>query len=245
MNTDSRMVRRGSNAPTQILSSFVIDHIVKNFSPEQVSYFIAHKDEFLENFQKAFFVKDDYSEIKFSWVTFYKRFFNLELNFDSLVIPPKPSGEFWSLYIVVRGLTLLRADYALKKMFGGAYFYMPPDSLTSKMKSTREPVTSYAVWVKSVKKPEMLRSSASVLGDIESTLKNSITLLEMILVEMKYYFDTGIRLSSEYSTVCMGSCCEEQFPLFAYHNNQPWIIPVSTNMKYLVNPKYGIRPVCV
>jgi len=150
--------------------------------------------------------EEDISSILKDWQKFYKELFGLEIDFSKLVIPVKKKG-FDRLIVVAPGMTPERLYGKCKELFPS--WKWTNDNLDKIVISERTAKNSaYAVWFQNtVEADENLKNlSAYILKD-----KNipGITLEERLLMELKYFKETGKHLDINNITLCAGSRCSD------------------------------------
>ncbi|MCR4334708.1 MAG: hypothetical protein NUV47_03220 [Patescibacteria group bacterium] len=136
-----------------------------------------------------------------SWTLFYREEFNQTLDFSVIQIPEKREG-FNRLIIVPKGMTMNRAYKACEKHFPCWRYNNDLD--TAVPTNDRTPSESYAIWVRDrVEADEELKKLSA--NDLVEQKVGGITLLERILLELKYFRETGKHLDIKNVTLCSGS----------------------------------------
>lgn len=141
----------------------------------------------------------------------YQRFcrevFGLETNLSKVVVPNQRSG-FDQLLVVAQGLTIGRVLEVCRQNFPVDCYLDNPDEQI--VKNDRSPdKASYAIWVRDrIEADEELKNrSANQLRDDKVPIE---TLLERLLHELKYWYETGGKNNGQHLdiqnwTLCAGS----------------------------------------
>lgn len=136
-----------------------------------------------------------------SWRDFYKTHFTIDIDALSLVIPDSIPG-FDRLIVVARGLSPHDVFKVSHRVFGGNC-HGQLDGIV--LKDERMPKDdSYAVWVRDSVEPDEEFTNASAEHLRQRGIKG-ITLLERLLLGLKYHEETGRHLDNETWTLCAGS----------------------------------------
>ncbi len=143
------------------------------------------------------------TDVKSDWVEFYRRYFRLTVDFSDVQILDDTRG-FDRIVLIPKGLTIGRAIKALKKQFP-VWTYR--DDLDDEHVPTndRKADRNYAVWFRDNVEAdaEFANTSANQLQDRKI---NCITLLERLVMELKYWAETGgEHLDINNWTLCAGS----------------------------------------
>lgn len=121
-------------------------------------------------------------------------------DFSSLSIPKQRKG-FDRLIVVARGLTIEQAFQQCQKHFP-CWKYTDRDLDVAVTTNDRNPKNGpYAIWV---------RDRIEADQDLEQK-HIPITLLEWLLLELKYFLETGQHLDIQNVTLCSGSRCADGF----------------------------------
>jgi hypothetical protein len=131
------------------------------------------------------------------WQVFYR------CDFSDINIPAQKEG-FTRLVIVAQGMDLQRAFSKCKQMFpsgkyggGSLDTAVPTNDRDSKN-------GSYAIWMRDrVEADEELSNKSA--NDLKQESIKGITLLERLLLELKYFGETGKHLDLKNWTLCSGS----------------------------------------
>ena len=161
--------------------------------------------------------QDEDTEKQFqSWLRFYRKVFNLEFeDATEIVIPPRLPGFSW-LIVVPRYVDLRGVLEACKERFEvEVKFYS--DIASAVVANTRSNKNrGYAVWIRhrQITDDRLLGLSVQELEDIGA---NTMTLLERLLAELKFYTETGRHLDQTKLTLCAGTRLEgDYFPTVAW-----------------------------
>ena len=141
-----------------------------------------------------------------AWQTLYKKRFGADSDFLSLVVP-KSRSDFGQL-IVVRGLAIEQAFQQCCECFHcRKYTYRMLDNIISS--NDRKPKGgAYAIWVRNRIEADKEHRKCSAQYLFQEHIPG-ITLLERLLLEMKYFRDTEQHLDVENITLCSGSRYED------------------------------------
>lgn len=185
------------------LASFIAGVLAK-LSFEQVDTLLKNKNGLLrKKLQEVFEVAlDPLMEVRLEWEKFYLDHFGITVDFSGIEIPKQPTGGSWRLIFVPKGLTLNATIVAMQKHF--EVWVYTEDLDGNVPTNTRTSATSYAVWVQvgDEPDPEYLGQSTRT-ADMEG--KIGITLLERLVLGLKYFIEIGKHLDIEVVTLCTGS----------------------------------------
>lgn len=135
------------------------------------------------------------------WETFYREEFGERHDFSGVKIPEKKAG-FNRLIVVARRMTPNRAYAACEKKFPCRRY--ADDLDTAVPENDRTPAEHYAILVRdSVEADEELKDLSA--DDLAEKEISGITLLERMLLELKYFRETGRHLDIKAVTLCSGS----------------------------------------
>lgn len=188
------------------LAGFITEKIIKGSSVEQVEYWLGHKKELSKNLNLVFSLipEDEYSAEREEWKNFYKQQFDWDVDFSQVIIPVKPEPELgnWRLIFISKGLTINLAFSQASKLFQTWKYAEDLDkAIPVNIRNTQN---SYAIWVKDGVEPD-----AEFLGQstkkADPDMKKGITVLEGIILEMKFFLETGNHLNIKGVTFCSGS----------------------------------------
>ena len=136
------------------------------------------------------------------WSAFYRNEFGLTVDLSSVVIPPHQSG-FDRVLVIPRGLTINQVIAAMRKHFS-VYLYtndLDRDVPTNE----RDPKTgAYAIRVRDrVEADEELKDLSA--NQVKQMGFATLTLLDRLVYELKYYSETKSHLDIGNITLCSGS----------------------------------------
>lgn len=187
------------------LAGFIVD-VLSRLSFEQVDNLLKNKNTILrqklvEVFQAAI-ATDMYSGIRAEWQKLYKDHFGLDVDFSEVSVPTKPTEGSWRLLFIPMGLTLDTTLAMMRRQFKVCVYIEDLDKNISN--STRTSVTSYAIWVWDGLEPdERYLGKSTRWADMAGTI--GMTLLERMVLETKYFTETGKYLDEKGVTFCTGS----------------------------------------
>lgn len=163
--------------------------------PEELSLFLKKQNPFEINI----------SRILEDWDGFYGKVLGIKLG--DIQVPDHQPG-FDRLIVIAKGLTLNQALGACKERFN-SWSYIDDDDFDGAVPTNdRESSKAYAIWVRDrVEADEELKNKSA--NDLEEEGVLGITLLERIILELKYYQETGSHLDREKITLCSGSRCSD------------------------------------
>jgi hypothetical protein len=141
------------------------------------------------------------TDIESEWLEFYRKYFRLSVDFSDVAIPDDPGG-FERVIFVPKGLKFTQAIKALREKFE-VYLYTEDldREVAGNVRTTDE---SYAILVHArVEADEELKSISA--NQLKDQRVNSITLLERLVFELKYYSETDQHLDIQSWTLCAGS----------------------------------------
>ena len=178
-----------------------------NLSLEELSLFLQRKNPFEKVTSASDFLAD--------WTSFYKKHFNLKVDFSEIKIPEKPTEGKWRLLFIAKGLTNNKVYDACKRKFPcDKYTDMTLDEVV--LKNNRDPKDgSYAIWVRDVVEADEIYKNKSANQLAKDGIKG-ITLLERMLLELKFFAETEKHLDINNWTLCSGSCYVDDLVPDAY-----------------------------
>lgn len=138
-----------------------------------------------------------------SWEDFYREYLGMECDFSDVVIPEKQDG-FDRLVIIAAGLLMQQAYDDCKEFF--PCWKWTDGSLDEAVPTNdRDPQDgAYAVWFRD--RVEADEELASVSADqLRERGVTCVTLLERLVLELRYFSETGEHLDRETVTLCAGS----------------------------------------
>ncbi|MDD5749449.1 MAG: hypothetical protein PHO91_01520 [Patescibacteria group bacterium] len=157
---------------------------------------LAHAKAFTEH-RNPFAISDIQSE----WQEFYRKYFRISVDFSDVSIPADPGG-FDRVIFIPKGLKLNDVLRAIRKQFP-AWSYeedLDKDVIENIRKSDR----NYAILIRErVEADEELKNISA--NQLKQQGVNAITLLERLVLELKYWSETGQHLDVSNITLCAGS----------------------------------------
>lgn len=185
-------------------TSLVIPNLPRNFRPDRLDYYVGPgKGELKERLLAAFsddLVQAETDPLK-QWEALYQEEFGETHDFSGVKIPEKKEG-FNRLIVIAKGMTLNRVYDACAKKFP---CWRYTDNLDKAVPTNdRTPTEHYAIWVRDQQEAdeELKNLSADDLAEQKIT---GVTLLERMLLELKYFRETGKHLDIKNVTLCSGS----------------------------------------
>ena len=138
------------------------------------------------------------------WQQFYHDLFGLEIDLLGLSVPAKKKG-FDRLVIVVQGMTLQRLyDNCVKLCPCWKWTDDDLDKIVQSERTAKD--GTYAVWFRDVVEADEELKNLSA-NDLKEKGIPGITLEERLLMELKYFKETGNHLDIKSWTLCSGSRC--------------------------------------
>ncbi len=148
-------------------------------------------------------VSSDTSSVISDWQDFYKKFFGLNIDLSGVKIPEHALG-FDRLIVVPQGITLNQVWKVCARQFN-CWKYTDSDLDSAVPTNNRDPKSgAYAIWVRDVVEADKEMKNLSADDLKERTIKG-VTLLERLLLELKYFSETGKHLDISNWTLCSGS----------------------------------------
>lgn len=184
-------------------TSLVIPNLPRNFRPDRLDYYVGQgKSELKEKLFAAF--ADDLiheeSDPHKQWEALYREEFNETRDFSGVIIPTR--NGFTRSVIVAKGITMNLAYEACAKKFP-CWRYV--DDLDKGIPTNdRTPTEHYAVCVRDRQEADEELKNLSA-ADLTKKGMKGITLLERLLMELKYFRETGKHLDIQNVTLCSGS----------------------------------------
>ncbi len=180
------------------LASFIAGVLEEIYSAKQIQYYLQNKSHLRHRLFETF--TSEFVEIRKDWEKFYKDEFEKEIDFREVIIPPKPKGNYRLLFIA-KGLTP-SVVFMVWKFKKASYVY--GKTIDSKIASGRCAVESYAIWAKDTREPDANFLGKSV-NETDPNMRNGITLLERMILESKFFAETGEHLDINGITMCSGT----------------------------------------
>ncbi len=134
-----------------------------------------------------------------SWQTLYRQEFGIEIDISKIRIPKRVPG-LDRLIVIAQGLTLEKIVSVLKKKMTVWQYASNLDTIRSDRKTTQ----TYAIWVRDLQEADEELKNKSA-NDLKQEGVNCITLEERLLLELKYFLETGKHLDEKNWTLCAGS----------------------------------------
>lgn len=184
------------------LAGYITECLASILSTNQIDFWYGNKKELKKKLREVFSIHDEYAVIRTEWEEFYKDQFNWTVDFLSVIIPPKPAEEGWRLLFIAKGMTMNLAFAIAIRLFKAWRYNDDLDKVI--LKNARTTNENYAVWVRDGVEPdaECLGKSAR---QADPDMKIGITVLERIMLEIKYFLETGNHLDYKGITFCSGS----------------------------------------
>ena len=140
------------------------------------------------------------------WQQFYHDLFGLEIDLLGLSVPAKKKG-FDRLVIVAQGMTLQRLyDNCVKLCPCWKWTDDDLDKIVQSERTAKD--GTYAVWFRDVVEADEELKNLSA-NDLKEKGIPGITLEERLLMELKYFKETGNHLDIKSWTLCSGSRCSD------------------------------------
>ena len=182
------------------------------FTFDQAKYWLSHRNELKKKLKDVFSIYDNFGDTRNEWGKFYKTHFEWDVDFSQVLLPEKP-GEEWRLIFIAKGMTMNKAFARCKKLF--ATWQYSDDLDKAVPKNARVASDHYAVWVWDGVEPEV-RYLGKSTHSVDPDMKLGITVLERIILEIKYFSETGNHLDIKGVTLCSGSRSSDGCVPFAY-----------------------------
>lgn len=202
MNNDTNSEAFAIAARTIDVASSAGMYLARHLTLEQLNYWQAHKKDMHTKLREAFKIPDDpFASTRLDWQAFYKKRYGWDVDFSQVFIPSQPSAAH-RCSIVAKGMTT-------DKIYDAWPF--PKWKYVSESLDTAVPTNirtstngHYAIWVLDGVEPD-----AKFLGkstqDTDAEMKVGMTLAERLLLEDKYFDETGKHLDIIGGTFCSGS----------------------------------------
>ncbi len=183
------------------LSSAILEAIPANLPTSTAQYWIGNKKKLQKILREALGVQPFFDYLA-DWQDFYRDVFNLEFDFSEISIPDKKSG-FDRLIIVAPGMTPQVLFNKCSELF--STWKYTDKSLDEVITSDRTSANgAYAVWFRDrVEADEEMKNIYA--NQLKKQKVISITLEERLLMELKFYQETGKHLDVSNITLCAGS----------------------------------------
>jgi hypothetical protein len=200
-DTASRIITSGQ---MKDLGSALMQGVPKDLAFKYAEYWIGHKKDLALEIKTVLESAERRLNLEFKlfidqWKIFYDKYF--QLDFSNLEIPEKQSG-FDRLIIIAQGLTLNQIHGVCSKQFACDKYTDDLDKAIVKNDRTSE--QAYAIWVRDRQRADEELKNLSA-NDLAEKNIPTITLLERLIYELKYWDETGQHLDINDITLCAGS----------------------------------------
>ena len=189
-----------SFAKFALLASLVTKFLTEHLTDEEVTNLSQDSEGTARKLRAAFcqgHVFDQYADVRGDWERFYKRHFDIDVDFSKVAIPP---GE-GRILIIARGMTANKVFLACEKSFR---CWKYTGDLDAGVSNTRAATEHYTIRVLDGAEPdaEFLGKSPSVA---DPDMKIGETLTERLIHGLKYYEETREHLDVIGISYCSGS----------------------------------------
>ncbi len=191
------------------LASFIAMFLASILSSEKLKYWQGHKNEMKTKLREVLSVVfedvltdvvDEWGDVRRDWEAYYKKTYQWAVDFSEVIVPPKPEGV-WRLVFVAKGIT---CDKVYNSWIFPKWKYMNGGIDGAVSTNIRTASDHYAVWVRDEVEPD-----AEFLGkktnQVDAGMKIGMTLLERMILEGKYFDESGKHLDVVGGTFCSGS----------------------------------------
>ncbi|MFH1668246.1 MAG: hypothetical protein ABH884_04485 [Candidatus Komeilibacteria bacterium] len=139
--------------------------------------------------------------ILLEWQEFYRKYFRITVDFSKVVIPENPGG-YSRVILIPKGLKFSQVIKALRRRFKVSLYREDLDKdVIDNIRSTSQ---SYAILIRDrVEADEELKNLSA--DQLKVQEQDIITLMERLILELKYYDETGEHLDIQNWTLCAGS----------------------------------------
>lgn len=135
------------------------------------------------------------------WQEFYRKYFRLSVDFSAVQIP-EDKEDFSRVLFIQEGLTIGQVIKGMMKHFPvWTYTEDLDQDLTENDRNTK---TSYAIRVRDRVEADQELQNLSA-KDLQKQEIKTLTLLERLVYELKYYSETNEHLDVDNITLCAGS----------------------------------------
>jgi hypothetical protein len=182
----------------------LIVKVVKGLDRTTVQYWIGHERELLAGLKKALIREFEVVDDKLAdWSKFYEEVFGLELDLTQVGLPAEREGFGW-IVLVAKDLTLNHVFEVCRKRFAGKARRYYDDLDRAVVKNDREPIETYAIRVRDrVEADEEHKGKSANTAD--SAGIKGVTILEHMLLELWYHWQTSQHIDVSSLTICPGS----------------------------------------
>lgn len=146
---------------------------------------------------------EDIAVIKLRWQNFYKKYFNLNLDFSAVEVPDYQLGFDWIIFIP-QGLAIQQVLKVIKKKMK---VYLYKDGLSDKDIASNDRDAKnghYVVRFGKVSEADEETKNLSA-NDLAKQKITGCTLLEGLVMTLVYFEETGEQLDINNFTLCSGS----------------------------------------
>ncbi len=186
--------------PRGIIAGYVAAHIFSKLTNSQIEYWEAHKTELSRKLDEVFGIIDEFADSRRNWAKFYKDEFGWTVDFNSVIIPPRPNKEgLWRLVFIAKGITPNKVFKAWR--FKKVDYDVDLDNV---LINKRNSGTHYAIWVSANENPDEKYLNESV-EQADPVMEIGITLLERMVLGSYHFNVTGKHLDTGGATLCSGS----------------------------------------
>ena len=177
----------------------VLQQLGRDIDPDKARYYIRNKSQLGKDLRKLGIHKVPEFD-RAEWESFYFKHFSHTVDLSGLHVPPKPD-YLCRAVVIIPGVTNNIVFDACTKAFKTWRYTNDLNTVTDVVKRPDGP---YVVWVRDTVEadPDMANKSAE---DIEKAGTNTMTLKECMMLELKYFDETGKHLDIENWTLCAGS----------------------------------------
>jgi len=204
MKNGTVQVTSASSNQIKDIHKFLLDIVPNKLSHRDAQRMIANKGKLqkkLRNVVNEYLEASPYEQQLLSWQDFYREYFGMELDFSEIEIPETKDG-FDRLIVIAKGITVNQVYDACAKRFSCWRYVndldkdVPTNDRTSK--------EAYAVWVRNnIEADEQYKNTSA--NELAKRSIKGITLLERLVLELKYFAETGNHLDITNVTLCSGS----------------------------------------
>lgn len=196
-------VRLIDAAQMEEVSSALTEAIPTDLPFDVAKYWASHKSKLGKEVAKILWREiPNFSGALQSWSDLYHQHFNLNPDFSEITVLGKKEG-FDRFIVVAPGVTSNGVMNALKKLMPTSQYYDDLDKaiVTNDRVATNK---SYAIWIRDRVEADEENKNRSA-NDLAKAEVPGITLLERLLLELKYFTETGEHLDLKVVTLCVGS----------------------------------------
>lgn len=177
----------------------VMQQLGRDLNPEKVRYYLGKKSRLGDDLRKLGINKMPAFDTA-EWERFYLKRFSHTVDLAGLHVPPKPDYPCCAV-VIIPGITNNIVFDACTKAFKTWRYASDLNTIADIVARPQGP---YVVWVRDTVEadPDMANKSAN---DIVAAGINTLTLKERMVLELKYFDETGKHLDIENWTLCTGS----------------------------------------